>query len=160
MQSFRIHKWARTPESEPSSVGITVWGYCHMPMDSIPMCSNTFYMCAVSLNHDIMASFWLHKWARTPKSEPGSVGITVWGYCHMPMDSISMFSNTLYMSNVDGETVWVGCQPQLWCNDIMLTPQVTKNPKIWPKKCGYICLRLLPYAHGQHTNVLKHFVYV
>jgi hypothetical protein len=64
---------------EPSRVGITVWGYCHMSMDSISMCSNTLLMydvdagcrkqfeLAVSLNHDVMTSFWLHKWPRTPK---------------------------------------------------------------------------------------------
>ena len=28
---------------------------------------------AVSLNHDIISSFWLSKWARTPKSDPSSV---------------------------------------------------------------------------------------
>jgi hypothetical protein len=56
---------------------------------------------AISLNHDIMTSFWLHKWPRTPKSDPSWVGITVIGCYHMPMDSISMCSNTLYMSNMD-----------------------------------------------------------
>ena len=148
---------------------------------------------AVSLNHDTMTSFWLNKWARTPKSDPSSVGITVWDYCHMPMDSISMCLSTLYMSNMDAgsslrwlsastmtqwhhfdstsepapqnlaqvvvwiqlfeataicpwtayqcaqtfsiclmwmwEAVWVGCQPQPWHNDIILTPQVTQIPK-------------------------------
>jgi len=27
---------------------------------------------AVSLNHEEMTSFWLHKWPRTPKSEPST----------------------------------------------------------------------------------------
>ncbi len=35
-----------------------------------------------------------------------------------------------------GEAVWGGCQPQPWPNDIILTPQVTQNPNIWPKYCG------------------------
>jgi hypothetical protein len=56
---------------------------------------------AVSLNHDKMTSFWLHKGPRTPKYEPSSVGTTVWGYCHMPMDSIIMCSNTLNIFNMD-----------------------------------------------------------
>ncbi len=55
------------------------------------------------------------------------------------------------------EAIWVSCQPQPWRNDIILTPQVTQNPRIWAKKCGYNYLRLLTYAHGQHINVLKHF---
>ncbi len=159
MQSFWLHKWARTPKSDPSSVGITVWGYCHIPMDSISMCSNTLFMSnmdvqeavwvgcqpqpwhddiiltpqvrqklckclmwmgkqfdvAVSLNHDIMTSFWLNKWARTPTSDTISVGITVWGYCHMPMDSISMCLNTLLMSNVDAESglMWLSASTMI-----------------------------------------------
>ncbi len=56
---------------------------------------------AVSLNHDVMTSFWLHKWPKTPKCEPSSVGMTIWCYCHVPMDTIWMCSNTFYMSNVD-----------------------------------------------------------
>jgi hypothetical protein len=151
---------------------------------------------AVSLNHDVMTSFWLHKWPRTPKYDPSSVGITVWGYCCINMGSISMCLNTLYMSSVDvgsslrrlsastmtlchhfdsisevesqnlsqvvwgylleapavcpwtayecaqtlciclmwkWEAVWVSCQPWPWRNDIILTPQVTQNHKIWTK---------------------------
>ncbi len=108
---FWLHTRPWTPKSDPSSVGITVWGYCHMPMESISICSNTLYLSnvdaweavevAVSFNHDVMTSFWLHKWPRTPKYEPSSVGITVWGNCCMSMDSISMCSNNLYMSNVE-----------------------------------------------------------
>ncbi len=41
-----------------------------------------------------------------------------------------------------------------------LTPQVTQNPKIWAKQGMYNCVRLLPYAYGQHINVHKKFVYV
>ncbi len=114
----------------------------------------------VSLNHGVLTSCWLHTLSRTTTSDSSSVGITVWGCCCMSMDSISMGSHTLYMSNMDGEAVWGGCQSQPWRNDIILTPQVTQNPKIWAKKCGYNTLRLLPYAHGQHINVLKHIVYV
>ncbi len=58
------------------------------------------------------------------------------------------------------EAVWGGCQPQLWCNDIILTPhkwpRTPKSELIWVVNC----VRLLPYAYGQHINVLKHFVYV
>ncbi len=108
-----------------------------------------------------MTSFSLHKWPRIPNYEPSIVGTTVWGYCHIPMDRMSMFSNTLYMSNVDvGSSGWGGCQPQPWCDDIILTPQVTQNPKLWAKEAGYNCLRLPPFSHKQHINMLKHFVYV
>ncbi len=58
------------------------------------------------------------------------------------------------------KAVWVCCQPQSWLNDIILTIQVTQNPKICRKKCGNNYLRLLSYDHGQHINVLKHFVCV
>ncbi len=114
MTSCWLHKWLITPKYEPSSVGITIWGYCHIPMDSISICSNTFYMYDVDarsrLNHDVMTSFWLHKWPTTPKFEPISVGITVWGSYRMSKNSIWMCSNTLYMSNVDvGARQW-----QVW----------------------------------------------
>jgi hypothetical protein len=82
-----LHKWPRTPKSYPITVGITVLGCYSMTMDSISMCSIIFvhakYGCgkqfevAGSLNHDIMTSFWLHKWPRTPKSDPNTVGISV-----------------------------------------------------------------------------------
>ncbi len=58
------------------------------------------------------------------------------------------------------EAVWGGCQPQPSHNDIILTPQVTQNPKIWVKKGGYDCLILLLYAYGKYINVLKHFLHV
>ncbi len=32
---------------------------------------------AVSLSRDIITSFWLHKWPRTPKSEPGRAGLRI-----------------------------------------------------------------------------------
>jgi hypothetical protein len=165
--SFWFCKWPRTPKSKPSKLGITVWGCYLMPMDSISMGSHTVYGCrqqfelAVSHNHDLMISFWLHKWPRTPTYEPSSAGIIVGGYCHLPMDSISMCSNLLYLSNMNAQSSgWGACQPHPWCNDIISTPQVTQNPKLWAKWCGYNCLRLLPYTQRQLMNVLKHFEYV
>ncbi len=97
---------------------------------------------AVSLSHDVMTSFWLHKWPRSPNYEPSSVGITFWGYCHMPMDSTWMCSNTWYMSLYGcGKQFELAVRAQPWPNDIILTPQVTQNPKIWAKLCWYNCLR-------------------
>ena len=75
------------------------------------------------------------------------------------MDSISMCSITFICLIWMQEAVWVGCLPQPWCNDIILTSQVTQNPKIWPKEGGYNCLMLLSFAHGQQMHVLKHIVY-
>ncbi len=167
--SFWLHKWPRTTKSEPSIVGITVWGYCHMSMESISMCSNTC-ICLMCMWEAVWVGCEPQPWhndiiltpqvTQNPKCDTRSVGITVWGYFHMPMGSISMCLNTLYMSNVDVGSSLSCCQPQPWCNDIILPPQVTQNPRIWAKKCGYNSLRLLPYTHGQHINVLKHFVFV
>ncbi len=61
------------------------------------------------------------------------------------MDSISMCSNTLYMSNMDEGSSLGGGQPQPWCNDIILTPHVTQNPKtnqevwVWLCKAATVC---------------------
>ena len=37
---------------------------------------------------------------------------------------------------------------------------VSTDTKLLTNYCGYNCVRLLLYAHGQHINVLKHFLYV
>ncbi len=58
------------------------------------------------------------------------------------------------------QAVWGDCQPQPWHNLIVLTQQVTQSPKIWAKQGGYNCVRLILYDHGQHINVLNHFVCV
>ncbi len=59
----------------------------------------------ISLNHDFMASFSLHKWPWRPKSGAHLVGVIVWGCNHMALRQHTNSSNTLYMSNMD---VWSG----------------------------------------------------
>ncbi len=88
---------------------------------------------AISLNHDIMTSIRLHKWPKTPKSEPSRVGLTVIGCYHMPMDSISMCSNTLYVSNKDARISLRLLSATTMTSWHHLTPQVTQSPKVWPK---------------------------
>ena len=102
--SFWLYKWPRTPKSDPSNVGIPIWGYCRsMPSTSISMCQNTLFMSVLydgstlrcmstlTLNHNTMPSFCLHKLpSRTPKSDSSSVDRTAWEYYHMQMDCISM----------------------------------------------------------------------
>jgi hypothetical protein len=78
----------------------------------------------------------------------------------MPMDSISMCSNTFYMSNTDEGSIL------RWRSASTMTQrhhfESTNDPirKKMSKKCGYDCVRLLLHAHGQHINLFKHFVYV
>jgi hypothetical protein len=78
----------------------------------------------------------------------------------MPMDSISMFSNTLYVSNVDaGSSLrWWSASTITLCHHFDSTSD--HKPQNLTKVCGYNWLRLLPHAHGQQINVFKHFVYV
>ncbi len=47
-------------------------------------------------------------------------------------------------------------------HDIMTSFDSTSDPEpqIGAKQGRYNCVRLLPYAYGQHINVLKQFVYV
>jgi hypothetical protein len=98
MTSFCPPKWPSTSKFEPSSMDITVWGcFLYVHVQHINVLKHFIYTLygyrkqfdvAISLNHEAkMLSFWLnkHKWPRTPKSEePSSVGITVWGWLHMP----------------------------------------------------------------------------
>ncbi len=59
------------------------------------------------------------------------------------------------------EAVWGGCQPQPWCNDIIMTAHKwPRAPKSEPSRVDTNCVRLLCYTSGQHSNVLKHFVYL
>ncbi len=111
--SFWLHKWPSTSKSDPSSVGIIylrLMPYAHGQHINVLKhfvyvqcgCRKQFEV-AVSLNYDIMTSFWLHKGprTRTTKYEPSKVGITVRGYYHTPMDIIKMQSNTFYMYDLD-----------------------------------------------------------
>jgi hypothetical protein len=81
-------------------------------MDSISMCSSTLYLSNMDAGSSLR---WLststmtksHHFDSTSDPEPHNLSqvvwipVWVWGCYHMPMDSISMCSNTLYMSNVD-----------------------------------------------------------
>ena len=42
-------------------------------MSNVDVESSLRFEVPTSLNHDIIPSFWLHKWPRTPKSEPTSI---------------------------------------------------------------------------------------
>jgi hypothetical protein len=112
-------------KSESSSVGMTVSGGYNMPMDSISMCSNTLYMLKMDVGSRLR---WLsaltmtlyHHFDSTSdppelhhKSEPRSnLGMTVCGCYHMPIEIISMCSNTFYMLKMDAGADWDGCHPQ------------------------------------------------
>jgi hypothetical protein len=82
-----------------------------MPMDSVSMCSNTLYMSNVNVGSSLsqlsastitLSHHFDYTSDHKPfKYEPSCVGITVRGYCHMPMDCISMCLNTVYMYDVD-----------------------------------------------------------
>jgi hypothetical protein len=140
---FWLHKWARTPTSNPSSVGITVWGYCHIPTDSISMLSNNFYM----YNMDAGSSLrWLsastmiqwHHFDSTSEAEPQNLTQVVWLEL---FEATAICPWTVYQCAQTlciclmwmWEAVWYGCQPQQWNNDIMMTPQVSQNPNVWTK---------------------------
>ncbi len=112
---------------------------------------------AVSLNHVTMTSFWLNKWARTPKYDPSSVGITVWGYCHMSMDIIPVCVNTLCMSNVDAGSSLRHLSASTMTQWHHFDSTSDHVPQNLTQVVGCNCLRLLPYTHGQHINVLKLF---
>ncbi len=76
----------------------------------------------------------LCKWLRTPTSEPRWVGITVYCSYRMHMDSISISSNNLYMSNLDvGSSLrWLSTSTMMLWHYFNST-SVTQNPQIWAK---------------------------
>ncbi len=129
MTSFWLHKWPRSTQSDPSTSSVCIiylrlMPYAHGQHNNVLEhfvyvwcgCRKHFEV-AVSLNHDRMTSFWFHKWPRSTKYEPRKVGITVRGYYHIPMNSISiMCSNTLYMYNLDAgsSSNWLSASTAGW----------------------------------------------
>jgi hypothetical protein len=78
----------------------------------------------------------------------------------MLMNSISMRSNTLYVSNMEaGSSLrWLSASTITKMHHFDSTSDhVSQNLS----QVGWVnCVRLLLYANGQHINVLNHFVYV
>ena len=70
------HKWPRTPKSEQDDCVRLLLYADGQHINVLEHFGNVLvgwgeqFELAVSLNHDIMTPFWLHKWPRTPKSEP------------------------------------------------------------------------------------------
>ena len=141
-----------------------------MPMNYISMCSNTLYCLkwmqeavwgGCQPQHDMMPSIQLH----TSDPEPKNLSVLLWVKLCMAATGCQWTAyhcgQTLCIVLRMWEVVWGSCQPQPWRNDIILTPQVTQNPKSEPKpsRVGIIVI-LLPYAHWHHVNVVKHFAYV
>ncbi len=117
------HHFDSTSDHKPQNLTQVVWlklfEATSLCLWTAYQCAQTLCMCpmwmhevwvAVSLNHNAMTSFWLHKWPRiTIKSDQNNVGITVWCICHMPMDSISMCSILCICLIWMHEAVWGGC---------------------------------------------------
>jgi hypothetical protein len=69
--SFSLRKWPWVPKSRANLAGVMYRGAIICPWDSIPM-AQTLFICLtwmyewsevdISHNHDVMASFLLHKW--------------------------------------------------------------------------------------------------
>ncbi len=85
--SFSLLKWPWLPKSEANLAGVTIYKDAPIfPWDIIPMAKHfiyVYYGCTkwsevdISLNHDIMASFPLHKWPWLPKSRANLAGVMV-----------------------------------------------------------------------------------
>ncbi len=149
MTSCWFHKWPRTPKSEPSSVGIcgSMLPYAHgQHINVLEHFVHVWYGCrkqfevAVSLNHAVMTSFSLHM----SDPEPQNLSQVVWVWVNLCKAATSMCPWAAYQCDQTlcicliwmQEAVWGGCQPQPWRNDIMLSPQVTQNPKSEPRSVG------------------------
>ena len=103
----------------------------------------------ISLNHDVMTSFSLHKWTWLPKSGTNLAGVTAYGCTQMPLRQHANGSNTWYMSNMDERSslrwILVSTMTKWYCS----TPQqASPNPQIWRQIGRYngISIRVHPYA--------------
>ena len=96
------------PKSGDTSVVVTVWVCCHMPIHNCLRWSNTIYVwhgCGMqferfySLNDSIVGSFphWHHMIsANSPKSGETSVVVTVWVCCHIPICWVWLTYSAIY----------------------------------------------------------------
>ncbi len=113
----------------------------------------------ISLNHDIMASFSLHKWPWLPKSWASLAGVTVYkGATICPWDSIPMAQTLcIYLIRM-WEAVWGGYQPQPCCCGIIFTPQMTLTSQIWGQLGRCNDMRVHPYSLETSYQWLKQFI--
>ena len=117
----------------------------------------------ISLNHDILASFTLHKWPILSKSGANVADTTELGYKgapKCPWDSIPVAQTPCVYQLWMYEVVWGGYQPHPWCYGIIFTPQVTLNTQIWGQLGQCSCIKVPPYAFETAYQWLKHCVYV
>ncbi len=127
----------------------------HHPTRPVPDCSFTDWIGLTKSQPNVDAGSslrWLspstmalyYHFDSTSDPEPQNTNQAVWVYLFeataiCPLTAYQC-AQALYICIMwIQEAVWGGCQPQPWRNDIILTPQVTQNPKIWPKLGGYNC---------------------
>ncbi len=108
------HHYDSTSDPERQNLSQVLWVWLFEATDICPwtayQSAQTLCICLMCMWEAVWFGCELQPWhndiiltpqvTQNPKSDTSSVGITVWGYCHMPMDIISMCSNTLFMSNV------------------------------------------------------------
>ena len=117
----------------------------------------------ISLNHNLMISFLLHKWTwKFPKlgltwlvEWYKDEGAPIYGL-EKSYQRSKHFAYLIWMF----AGVWDGYQPQTWCYDIISTPQVTSwIPKSGANLAGGMLYKP-PYAFATAYQWLKHCVYV
>ncbi len=80
----------------------------------------------------------------------------------MPMDygeHMNVLKHSVYVQYKCGKQFKVAVSHH---HDVMIwfwLHKLVRRPYPWPTR-GYNCVRPLPYAYGQHMNVLKHFACV
>ncbi len=170
MRSSWIQTWRRSQQTEQRSVGWLCKAATICPWTAYQF-AQTHFICLIWMRESVWGGCQSQPWHTdnilTPQvtMNPQNLSQLVWVY---PCKGATLCPWTDYQCAQTllcicliwmWGSVWGGCQLQPWCNDIILTPQVTQITKIWAKQGGYNCVRrLLPYAYGKHINVLKHFI--
>ena len=94
---------------------------------------------SISLKHDVVASFPLHKWTWIPKSGVNLTSVTVWGCTHMTLRQHDINGlNTLYMSNIDvwSSLRWISASTMTLCHHVHSSsdPESSNLVPTWPVK--------------------------
>ncbi len=168
MTPFLIHICDPEPQN-PSQV-VWVW-LCK----AATVCPWTAYQCAQTLcisNMDEGSSLrWrsastMMKWYHfdstfdTEPKKPQEVRVWLCKAATVCPWTAYQCAQTLYTSNMDAGSRlrWLSVSIRTYWQHFDSTSD--SEPPNLSQVCGYNCGKLLPYAHGQHINVLTHFVFV
>ncbi len=110
------------------------------------------------LHHDITCSPAVAQdYSQPPKSGQTTGVVMAWSWIHLPIHSIWLIPNTLYIIALNKEIIPCGSGVSTTAPWHHLKPscdhRFQPTAKIWAKKCGCNRMMMYPSAHTQHMTI-------